>query len=224
MPNPPNKLTTDYLGRLIYEIRGQRVMFDSDLAAIYGVSTKRLNEQFRRNRKRFPDDFAFQLTAEEASSIRSQIATASAPYLRSQTATSRSHGGRRYRPWVFTEHGALQAANILNSANAAHMSVFVIRAFVKMREHLATNAAILKRLAEIDNGLLVHDSALATSTRNSCPSCRHRPRRHGEESAFTHRASNLRSVVPLSAFSLSAVSFLLFPRPSPSLFSFPVAP
>ncbi len=81
MAKPPNKLTTDYLGRLIYEIRGQRVMLDSDLAAIYGVSTKRLNEQFRRNRKRFPDDFAFQLTAEEASSIRSQIATASAPIL-----------------------------------------------------------------------------------------------------------------------------------------------
>ncbi len=80
--------------------------------------------------------------------------------MRSQIATSSSHGGRRYRPWAFTEHGALQAANILNSANAVHMSVFVIRAFVKMREQLATNAAILKRLAEIDKSLIVHDSAL----------------------------------------------------------------
>ena len=157
-------------------------MLDSDLAGIYGVSTKRLNEQFRRNRKRFPDDFAFQLTAEETAALRSQIATGSSqeadteggvsnrsqfatasqesPILRSQIATSSSHGGRRYRPWAFTEHGALQAANILNSANAVHMSVFVIRAFVKMREQLATNAAILKRLAEIDKSLIVHDSAL----------------------------------------------------------------
>jgi hypothetical protein len=92
----------------------------------------------RRNRRQFPDDFAFQLTVEEARSLRSQIATSS------------SHGGRRYRPYAFTEHGALQAANILNSANAVNMSVFVIRAFVKMREHLTTNAAILKHLAEID--------------------------------------------------------------------------
>src|SRR5207302_3023809 len=125
-------------------------------------STKRLNEQFRRNRKRFPDDFAFQFTAEETTALRSQIATTSekSSILRSQIATSSSHGGRRYRPRAFTEHGALQAANILNSANAVRMSVFVIRAFVKMREQLATNAAILKRLAEIDKSLLVHDSAL----------------------------------------------------------------
>ena len=132
----------------IYTIRGVRVILDSDLAALYGVPTKRLNEQYRRNRKRFPEDFAFQLTAGEADSLRSQIAT------------SRSHGGRRYRPYAFTEHGALQAANILNSANAVRMSVFVIRAFVKVREQLVTNAAILKRLAEIDKTLLVHDSAL----------------------------------------------------------------
>src|SRR6266480_6796912 len=146
----------------ILTIRDQKAVLDVDLARIYGVTTKRLNEQFRRNRKRFPDDFAFQFTAEEASSLRSQIATLSqkSSILRSQIATSSSHGGRRYRPYAFTEHGALQAANILNSTNAVHMSVFVIRAFVKMREHLATNAAILKRLAEIDKSLLVHDSAL----------------------------------------------------------------
>jgi hypothetical protein len=171
-----NDLELAKIERRIYSIRGVRVILDADLAVLYGVSTKRLNEQFRRNRKRFPDDFAFQLTAEEASSLRSQFATASlapssirsqiatssgkSPILRSQIATSSSHGGRRYRPWAFTEHGALQAANILNSANAVHMSVFVIRAFVKMREQLATNAAILKRLAEIDKELLVHDSAL----------------------------------------------------------------
>src|ERR1700720_4309854 len=143
-----NDLELAKIERRIYSIRGVRVILDADLAVLYGVSTKRLNEQSRRNRKRFPDDFAFQLTEEETAALRSQIATSS------------SHGGRRYRPWAFTEHGALQAANVLNSANAVHMSVFVIRAFVKMREHLATNAAILKRLAEIDKSLLVHDSAL----------------------------------------------------------------
>jgi ORF6N domain len=143
-----NDLELAKIERRIYSIRGVRVILDTDLAVLYGVSTKRLNEQFRRNRKRFPDDFAFQLTPEETAALRSQIATSS------------SHGGRRYRPWAFTEHGALQAANILNSANAVHMSVFVIRAFVKMREQLVTNAAILKRLAEIDKSLLVHDSAL----------------------------------------------------------------
>jgi hypothetical protein len=153
----------------IYTIRGVRVMLDSDLAAVYGVPTKRLNEQLRRNRKRFPEDFAFQLTAQEAAALRSQIATSSTqgPGNKgdaanwSQNATSsRKHRGAAYRPFAFTEHGALQAANVLNSANAVRMSVFVIRAFVKMREQLATNAAILKRLAEIDKTLLVHDSAL----------------------------------------------------------------
>ena len=157
-----NDLELAKIERRIFSIRGVRVILDADLAVLYGVSTKRLNEQFRRNRKRFPDDFAFQLTAEETTALRSQIATTSekSPILRSQTATSSSHGGRRYRPRAFTEHGALQAANILNSANAVRMSVFVIRAFVKMREQLATNTAILKRLAEIDKSLLVHDSAL----------------------------------------------------------------
>jgi hypothetical protein len=156
-----NDLELVEIERRIYSIRGVRVILDADLAVLYGVSTKRLNEQFRRNRKRFPDDFAFQLTPDEASSLRSQFAIASlaASSIRSQNATA-SKRNVRYRPWAFTEHGALQAANILNSANAVHISVFVIRAFVKMREHLATNAAILKRLAEIDNGLLVHDSAL----------------------------------------------------------------
>ncbi len=90
--------------RAIYLIRGQRVMLDSDLAAIYGVATKRLNEQLRRNRSRFPEDFAFQLTAEELSNLRSQFATSS---LKSRRATSKHHGGRRYLPWVFTEHGAI---------------------------------------------------------------------------------------------------------------------
>ncbi len=165
-----NDLELAKIERRIYSIRGVRVILDADLAVLYGVSTKRLNEQFRRNRTRFPDDFAFQLTVEEASSLRSQSATASlAPgSIRSQNATA-SKRNVRYRPWAFTEHGALQAANILNSANAVRMSVFVIRAFVKMREQVATNAAILKRLAEIDKSLLEHDSALRDIYRKLLP-------------------------------------------------------
>jgi hypothetical protein len=158
-----------FIEERIFTIRSVRVILDSDLAALYGVSTKRLNEQYRRNRERFPRDFAFQLTAKESAALRSQIATSSAQTIdprrlgvnRSQIATgSQKHRDPRLRPYAFTEHGALQAANILNSPDAIRMSVFVIRAFVKMREQLATNAAILKRLAEIDKTLLVHDSAL----------------------------------------------------------------
>jgi hypothetical protein len=162
----------------ILTIREQKVVLDSDLAAVYGVPTRRLNEQFRRNRKRFPEDFAFQLTAEEFAALTSQIATldegrssrepirsqsatgSSRPqFMRSQNATA-SRRNIRYRPWVFTEHGALQAANILRSDRAIAMSVYVIRAFIELREKIATNAAILKRLAEIDKSLLEHDTAL----------------------------------------------------------------
>ena len=168
----------------ILTIRDQKVVLDSDLGAVYGVTTKRLNEQLRRNRKRFPEDFAFQLSIEEYESLRSQLATLDEStqgdeLKRSQTATSsksiargqlvnwsqiatssRKHRGKAYRPWAFTEHGALQAANILRSERAIAMSVYVIRAFIEQREKLAANAAILKRLAEIDKTLLEHDTAL----------------------------------------------------------------
>ena len=136
----------------IYSIRGVRVVLDSDLATLYGVPTKRLNEQYRRNRKRFPEDFAFQLTTEEAESLRSQIATSS------------SHGGRRYRPYAFTEYGALQAANILNSARAVQMSIFVVRAFAKMREALRGTPELARKLAELEKKLTarldVHEAAI----------------------------------------------------------------
>ena len=134
---------------------------------VYGVSTKRLNEQLRRNQRRFPPDFAFQLTAEEFRALRSQFAaldegSAAEAGQRSQNATFAPRRGRhrKYRPWAFTEHGALQAANILRSDRAIAMSVYVIRAFIEQREKLAANAAILKRLAEIDKALLQHDAAL----------------------------------------------------------------
>jgi hypothetical protein len=155
---------------LIRTIRDQRVMLDADLAELYGVPTKQFNQAFKRTRDRFPIEFAFQLTTEESVAINwSQTVTSSgqdsdtehlATNPSDSARSSRKHRGATYRPWAFTEHGALMAANILRSARAREMSVFIIRAFLRMREELASNATILKRLAEIDKSLLVHDSAL----------------------------------------------------------------
>ena len=135
----------------IIDLRGQKVILDSDLARTYGVTTKRLNEQVKRNANRFPEDFMFQLSKEEWESFQP---------LRSQNATLKRGQHRKYLPYVFTEHGALMAANILNSSRAIEMSVFIVRAFVKMREQLLTTATLAKRLAEVEKLLLVHDSAL----------------------------------------------------------------
>jgi len=132
----------------IYLIRGQRVMLDSDLAAIYGVTTKRLNEQLRRNRKRFPQDFAFQLTTEEFRNLRPQFAT------------SKGRGGRRYFPWVFTEHGAIMLASVVNSDIAVQASVRVVRAFVRLREMVAANAQLAAKLEELERRLDSHDEAI----------------------------------------------------------------
>jgi hypothetical protein len=145
----------------IVTIRDQKVVLDSDLARVYGVPTKVLNQAFRRARARFPCDFAFQLSADEYDAMRSQLVTASfgERTMRSQVVPGYRRN-IRYRPWAFTEHGALQAANILRSEHAIAMSVYVIRAFIELREKVAANAAILKRLAEIDKSLLEHDTAL----------------------------------------------------------------
>ena len=132
----------------IYSLRGQRVMLDSDLAAIYGTSTMRLNEQFKRNRKRFPDDFAFVLTREEFTN------------LISQDAISRSHGGRRTLPIAFTEHGAIMLASVLNSEIAVQASIRVVRAFVRLREMVAANAQLASKLAELERRLDSHDEAI----------------------------------------------------------------
>jgi hypothetical protein len=142
----------------IHLIRGQRVMLDSDLAMIYGVTTKRLNEQLKRNRLRFPADFAFQLTVQEFRNLKSQIATSS---LRSQFVSSSSHGGKRKLPWVFTEHGALMLASVLNSAIAVHASVRVVRAFVRLREMVAANARLAAKLKELERRFDSHDEAIA---------------------------------------------------------------
>jgi hypothetical protein len=142
-------LSTEEILSSIQTIRGQRVILAGDLAKLYNVETKRLNEQIRRNPERFPRDFVFQLTREEALA-----------HSRSQSATLKKGQNIKYRPYAFTEHGAIMAANVLNSARAVAMSVFVVRAFVQQRDVLAANADILKRIAEIDKELLLHDSAL----------------------------------------------------------------
>ena len=168
----------DSLSPLIFGIRGHRVILDVDLARLYGVRTKRLNEAVKRNRRRFPVDFAFQLAADELTALRSQIATlyqqASDLERRnvnwSQFATSSSRRrGAAYRPWAFTEHGALMAANILRNEYAERMSIYVIRAFVRLREQDAVNEAILRRLGEIDRTLLQHDASLRDIYRKLLP-------------------------------------------------------
>lgn len=123
----------------IFFLRGQRVVLDEDLAAVYGVSTKRLNEQIRRNLKRFPEDFVFQLSNQEVTDLRSQIAT-----------SNEGRGGRRYKPYAFTEHGAVMAANVLKSPIAVQASVLVVRAFIKLREAFLDQADLKRRLAEIE--------------------------------------------------------------------------
>ena len=138
----------------ILRIRGERVILDSDLAAIYRVPTKRLNEQVRRNVERFPEDFCFRLSAKEVGAIRSQIATASEEDtpIRSQIATA-SKRNVRYLPYAFTEHGAIMAANVLNSERAVKMSVFVVRAFIRMRVALSENKALAQKLHDLEKKL-----------------------------------------------------------------------
>ena len=133
----------------ILTVRGERVVMDFALARIYGVTTGRFNEAVKRNLKRFPADFSFVVTRREYQELISQNAI-----------SKPGRGGRTKLPRVFTEHGALMAASILNSERAIAMSVYVIRAFVEIRERLATNAMILKRLAEIDKTLVLHGTAL----------------------------------------------------------------
>lgn len=154
--------TNQKIEKMILTVRGQKVVLAADLAELYGVPTKRLNEQVKRNAERFPDDFVFRLTHKEFAWLQEQglITADGHAALRSQIATLKSGQHAKYLPLVFTEHGAIMVATVLNSPEAVKMSLFVVRAFVQMREQLAANAAVLKRLAEIDKSLLEHDSAL----------------------------------------------------------------
>jgi hypothetical protein len=154
---PPSRQTSrtslipiERIDNRILLIRGRRVMLDADLAQLYGVSTKRLNEQVRRNADRFPDDFMLRLTAREAASLRSQIATL-------KTGRGRH---RKYLPWAFTEHGAIMAATILNSRRAVRASILVVRAFVRLRQVLATHRRLAAKLAQLERRVGTHDAAI----------------------------------------------------------------
>jgi ORF6N domain len=136
-------------------LRGQKLLLDSDLAALYGVTTRRLNEQVRRNWERFPRDFVFALTAEEFANLKSQSATS-------------SWGGRRTLPFAFTEHGAIMAAAVLNSPRAVEVSVYVVRAFVRLRELAATHGDLAKRLDDLESrteALAMQHDSLSRNTR-----------------------------------------------------------
>jgi phage regulator Rha-like protein len=136
--------------RRILMIRGERVMLDADLAALYGVETKLLVRTVKRNIERFPRDFMFQLTSKEFENLRCQIGTSS------------RWGGRRYRPYAFTEHGAIMAASVLNSERAVKVSVYIVRAFVKLREILGAHKQLAQKLAEMEKRLEGHDEQIAT--------------------------------------------------------------
>jgi hypothetical protein len=133
----------------IFLVRGQKVLIDYDLAVLYAVQVKALNQAVKRNKKRFPPDFVFRLTAKENRNLKSQIVT-----------TSSSHGGRRTLPYAFTEHGAIMAASVLNSPRAIEMSVFVVRAFVRLRDALASHKALAAKFAELEQRLETHDKAI----------------------------------------------------------------
>ncbi len=132
--------------RSIHVIRGQRVMLDADLAKLYGVPTKRLNERVSRNRHRFPVDFAYQLTPQELADLKSQFATSSS-----------GHGGRRTRPWVFTEQGVAMLSSVLNSPTAVRVNIEIMRTFVRLRRLMATPGELVEQITKLAETVQLHD-------------------------------------------------------------------
>jgi ORF6N domain len=150
----PKKTTSlvpaERIERAILLIRGQKVMLDADLAALYGVSTKQLLQSVKRNRERFPDDFAFVLTGKEFAILRSQIVTSSS-----------SWGGRRTAPWVFTQEGIAMLSSVLRSERAIQVNIEIMRAFVRLREIMANHADLARRLDELERCFREHDEQFA---------------------------------------------------------------
>ena len=142
-------LPIERIEKTILLIRDQKVILDADLAKLYGVTTTRLNEQVRRNRKRFPDDFMFQLTKEEFKNLKSHFATSSSGW-----------GGRRKLPLAFTEHGAIMVASILNTQYAIEASIFVVRAFIRLRQMLTSHKELARKLNELEQHLKGHDQQI----------------------------------------------------------------
>lgn len=148
MPSPTHAERPADVAQRILVLRGQRVLLDVDLAALYGVTVKRLNQQVRRNRAKFPGDFVFHLEIKELQDRRLQFATA-----------SRRSRNLRFPPFAFTEHGAIMAATVLNSPRAVEMSVYVVRAFVKLREILASNTALARKLEVLERSVATLDAS-----------------------------------------------------------------
>ena len=156
-------VSTERISQSIMVFREQRVLLDSDLAAMYGVTTKRFNEQVKRNLARFPADFAFQLSDSEAESLRSQSATLK---------RGRRGQHRKYLPHAFTEHGAIMAAMILNSPRAVEMSVYVVRAFVQVRAMLASNKELAQKLTQLERLVGSHDTMKTIRQLTNAPQTR----------------------------------------------------
>jgi phage regulator Rha-like protein len=148
MPKSQSALAVSVESRILL-VRNHKVLLDTDLAELYGVPVKQLNQQIKRNKERFPADFVFQLTPSEHATLRSQIVT-----------SKPARGGRRYLPYAFTEHGAIMAATVLNSERAVEMSVFVVRAFVRLREVLSTNQQLAGKIDELEQRLDTHDASI----------------------------------------------------------------
>jgi hypothetical protein len=152
MPHKKDLTTTDLdvsiqlIERRIYLIRGHKVMIDVDLAQLYGVPTKGLNQRVQRNRKRFPEDFMFQLTEEEAEVLRSQFMI-----------SKRGHGGRRYLPYAFTEPGVAMLSSVLNSELAIEVNITIMRAFIRLRQMLESNEELNRKFAAVIRKLSTHD-------------------------------------------------------------------
>jgi hypothetical protein len=142
-------VTTEYVERLIHLARGEKVLLDADLATLYGVETKILNRAVKRNLSRFPEDFMFQLTEEEADALRCQIGTSKI-----------GRGGRRYLPYAFTEQGVAMLSSVLRSERAVQVNVAIMRAFVGLRRILAANETLARKLAELERHLEGHDQAI----------------------------------------------------------------
>jgi phage regulator Rha-like protein len=144
-------IPVEKIEKAIYMIRGEKVILDADLASLYGLETRVLIQAVKRNLQRFPIEFAFQLSSDEYKSLRSQFVI------------SKGRGGRRYLPYAFTEHGAIMAANVLNGKRAVRMSVFVVRAFVKLRETALQHKELAAKIAELERKVGTHDQAIAST-------------------------------------------------------------
>jgi hypothetical protein len=171
---PPERIE----GSILF-IRGHKVLLDADLAALYGVTTKRLNEQVRRNRSRFPADFMFQLTSKEAGLLRSQFAT-----------SNKGRGGRRYAPYAFTEQGVAMLSTVLNSERAIQVNIEIMRAFVRLRQMLASNAQLARKLAEPEKKYDIQFKFVFDAIRQLMASPEPKKRKIGflvEEKAFSYR-------------------------------------